>query len=202
MLSGTSFPTSHPNGWCCFRKGPYSRKVPADPRKLPRISVIADHVLIRRNVEEGWKGEVVALVVKDLHTQFRCVYPATSKSSDECCKAFQHFIGPQDEVEVIYTDNAPELKSAVEYLGYRHQTSIEYMDSTKSFVEREVRQMLEGCRTNLVQSGLPERYWRLAMQHFASAHFFVGTRPWPPFALAGGFIMRALVQIRQNGFFG
>ena len=30
--------------------------------------------------------------------------------------------------------------------------------------------MLEGCRTNLVQSGLPERYWPLAMQHFAFAH--------------------------------
>ena len=140
------------------------------PTKKFGDHVIADHVLIKRNVEEGWKGEVVALVIKDLHTQFRCVYPATSKSSDECCKAFQHFIGPQDEVEVIYTDNAPELKSAVEYLGYRHQTSIEYMDSTKSFVEREVRQMLEGCRTNLVQSGLPERYWPLAMQHFAFAH--------------------------------
>ena len=140
------------------------------PTKKFGDHVIADHVLIKRNVEEGWKGEVVALVVKDLHTQFRCVYPATSKSSDECCKAFQHFIGPQDEVEVIYTDNAPELKSAVEYLGYRHQTSIEYMDSTMSFVEREVRQMLEGCRTNLVQSGLPERYWPLAMQHFAFAH--------------------------------
>ena len=51
-----------------------------------------------------------------------------------------------------------------------HQTSIEYLDSTKSLVEREIRQMLEGCRTNLVQSGLSHRSWPLTMQHFAFAH--------------------------------
>ena len=73
-------------------------------------------------------------------------------------------------MEVIYSDNAPELKAAIEYLGYRHQTSIEYVDSTKSFVEREIRQMLEGCRTNLLQAGFPQQYWPLAMQHFAHAH--------------------------------
>ena len=80
--------------------------------------LIAYRVLIKRNVEEGWKGEVVALVVKDLHTQFRCVYPAASKSSDDCIKALRHFVGPHDEVETIYTGTAPELKSAIEYLGY------------------------------------------------------------------------------------
>ena len=43
------------------------------------------------------------------------------------------------------------------------------MDSSKSFVEREIRHMLEGTRTNLVQSGLPVRMWPLAMQHFSLA---------------------------------
>ena len=74
-----------------------------------------------------------------------------------------HFVG-KDDVEIIYTDNAPELKAAIRELGYRHQTSVEYVDRSKSFVEREIRQMLEGTRTNLLQAGFP------AMQHFACAH--------------------------------
>jgi len=38
-----------------------------------------------------------------------------------------------------------------------------------SFAEREVRQMLEGARSNLLQSGLPLKMWPLAMQHHATA---------------------------------
>ena len=80
-----------------------------------------------------------------------------------------HFIGSKDDVQVVYTDNSPELIRAIKDLGYRHQTSIEYVDSSKSFVEREVRQMLEGARSNLLQSGLPLKMWPLAMQHHAAA---------------------------------
>ena len=45
----------------------------------------------------------------------------------------------RDEVEVLYTDNSRELK-AIEQLGY----SIEYVDSSKSFVEREIRHLFGG----------------------------------------------------------
>ena len=131
--------------------------------------IIADHVLVRTNVEEGWKGESVALVVKDLHTQFRCVYPSRWKDAHACVDALNHFISQHDGVETVYTDNSRELIKAIEDLGYRHQTSIEYVDSSKSFVEREVRQMLEGARSNLVQSGFPLQFWPLAMQHHAVA---------------------------------
>ena len=161
------------------KKGGQSR---VDTRKFGD-HIIADFVLIKANVEEGWKGEYVALVVKDLHTQFRAVYPSNTRHSQECCRSILHFVGKNDDVEVIYTDNAPELKAAVRELGYRHQTSIEYIDSTKSFVEREIRQMLEGTRTNLLQAAFPQRYWPLAMQHFACAHNMLpsigqSTSPW------------------------
>ena len=131
--------------------------------------LIADHVVVRANIEEGSRGERVALVVKDLHTKFRSIYPAQSKSSDEVVVALQHFVAPDDAVEVIYTDNSRELIAGIKELGYRHQTSVEYVDSSKSFIEREVRNMLEGARTNLVQSGMPLQYWPLAIQHFAMA---------------------------------
>ena len=131
--------------------------------------LIADHVVVRANIEEGSRGERVALVVKDLHTKFRSIYPSQSKSSDEVVIALQHFVAPDDAVEVIYTDNSRELIAGIKELGYRHQTSVEYVDSSKSFIEREVRNMLEGARTNLVQSGMPLQYWPLAIQHFAMA---------------------------------
>lgn len=53
---------------------------------------------------------------------------------------------------MVYTDHSRELKAAIEQLGYRRQTSIEYVDSSKSFAEREMRHLLEGARANLVQS--------------------------------------------------
>ena len=36
--------------------------------------IVADHTVVKANVEEGFKGETVALVMKDIHTQFRHVY--------------------------------------------------------------------------------------------------------------------------------
>ena len=131
--------------------------------------IIGDHVIIKKNVEEGFRGEQVALVLKDLHTQYRYVYPSQSKDSQSCVDGLNHFIGSKDDVQVVYTDNSPELIRAIKDLGYRHQTSIEYVDSSKSFIEREVRQMLEGARSNLLQSGLPLKMWPLAMQHHATA---------------------------------
>ena len=91
------------------------------------------------------------------------------KSSESCVNAFNHLLSHKDEVGAVYTDNSRELIATISELGYRHQTSTEYVDSSKSFVEREIRHMLEGTRTNLVQSGLPLQYWPLAMQHFSMA---------------------------------
>ena len=44
--------------------------------------IVADHTVVEANVEEGVKGETVALVMKDIHTQFRHVYPSQTKSSE------------------------------------------------------------------------------------------------------------------------
>ena len=131
--------------------------------------IIRDHVIIKRNVEEGFKGEQVALVLKDLHTQYRYVYSSQTKDAQSSMDGVNHFIGSKDDAQVVYTDSSPELLRAIKDLGYRHQTSIEYVDLSKSFAERQVRQMLEGARSNLLQPGLPLKMWPLAMQHHAAA---------------------------------
>ena len=43
--------------------------------------IIGDHVITKKNVEDGFKGEQVALVLKDLHTQYRYVYPSQTKDA-------------------------------------------------------------------------------------------------------------------------
>ena len=88
---------------------------------------------------------------------------------EEGVKGETVFLSHKDEVGAVYTDNSRKLIATIGELGYRHQTSTEYVDSSKSFVEREIRHMLEGTRTNLVQSGLPLQYWPMAMQHFSMA---------------------------------
>ena len=152
--------------------------------------IIADHVLIKANVEEGMKGEKVALVIKDIHTQFRYVYPSQSRFAEDCTFAINHFVNGKDDVEVIYTDNSRELKAAIKELGYRHQTSIEYVDSSKSFVEREIRQMLEGARSNLVAS-------RDAFVHVADGDAaFCHSRQCQPAVVRGGQSM--VVEVRYG----
>ena len=68
--------------------------------------IIGDHVIIKKNVEEGFRGEQGALVLKDLHSQYRFVYPSQSKDAQSCVDALNHFIGSKDDVQVVYTDNS------------------------------------------------------------------------------------------------
>ena len=111
--------------------------------------IVAGHAVVKANVEEGFKGETVALVMKDIHAQFRHVYPSQTKSGESCVNAFNHFLSHKDEVGAVYTDNSRELLSTIGELGYRHQTSSEYVDSSKSFVEREIRHMFEALAQTL-----------------------------------------------------
>ena len=66
--------------------------------------IIGDHVIIKKNVEEGFRGEQVAFVLKDLHTQYRFVYPSQSKDAQSSVEGLNHFSGPKDDVQVVYTD--------------------------------------------------------------------------------------------------
>ena len=145
--------------------------------------ITVDHIITRDMLDHGYDDQKVALVVKDVYSQFRYVYPSDTKNSDQCHEDLLHFLGKDDEVGIIYSDNAPELGQAIKRLGVRHNTSREYVDENKSVIEREIRTILEGTRANLEQSGMPEKYWPLASQHHAFAlnlakRFDTGVVPW------------------------
>jgi hypothetical protein len=99
--------------------------------------IVADHTVVKANVEEGVKGETVALHGDEghPHTQFRHVYPSQTKSSESCLNAFNHFLSHKDEVGAVYTDNSRELIATIGELGYRQQTSTEYVDSSKALAQ-------------------------------------------------------------------
>ena len=145
--------------------------------------ITVDHIITRDMLDHGYDDQKVALVVKDVYSQFRYVYPSDTKNSDQCHEDLLHFLGKDDDVGIIYSDNAPELGQAIKRLGVRHNTSREYVDENKSVIEREIRTILEGTRANLEQSGMPEKYWPLASQHHAFAlnlakRFDTGVVPW------------------------
>ena len=131
--------------------------------------IVADHVIMKKSVDTGVQDEHVMMVVKDVYTQYRYAYPSDSKSTDEIIKGFNHFLKGTDKVEVVYTDNSPEFCAAIREYGVVHQTSVEYLDSTKSVVEREARTMLEGARSNLVQANIDISMWPYAVRHHCMA---------------------------------
>ena len=123
-----------------------------------------DHITIDQAVtrdlrDHGLENEKVAFVVKDVFSKFRYLYPSPTKEADQCHEDLQNFLQVGDKVGVVYSDNAPELKDAVKRMLFRHNTSRAYVDENKAVMEREIRTVLEGTRTNLTQAGLPDLLW-------------------------------------------
>ena len=131
--------------------------------------VTIDHIITRDLRDFGIEGEKVALVVKDVCTNFRYVYPSSTKDSEQVYENLLHYFQVDDDVGIIYSDNAPELEDATRKFKIRHNTSRPYADESKSVIEREIRTILEGTRANLTQAGIPEKLWPYAAQHHAMA---------------------------------
>ena len=141
--------------------------------------IVADFVLIKRAVEQGVDGQKAVeqgvdgqnymLVIKDIFTQYRYAYPVESREYEEVIKAVSHFLKASDTIGIAYTDNGREFIKAFEEMQVDHQTSIEYLDSTKSVVEREARTLIEGTRVNLNQAGMSLNMWPYAVRHHAMA---------------------------------
>ena len=77
--------------------------------------------------ESGLHGEHVAMVVKDVATNFMYIYPSGARTARDAILALKHFIRHDDQVGVLYSDNAPELLKALKTLEWRHVLSREYI---------------------------------------------------------------------------
>ena len=132
--------------------------------------ITGDHLIIRTDEEEAIDGERVALVIKDVATNFKWIYPSARRTARDCVLAMKHFTSHVDEVGVFYSDNADELRVACEELKWRHVTSFDYVSKTNAVAERNLRTTLEGTRANLEQAGLHHSYWPHAARHWCMSH--------------------------------
>ena len=129
----------------------------------------ADHLITSDDREIGIDQSRVALVVRDVATDFRSVYPAARKTSHQCVMAFQNFVRAGESVNIFYSDRAPELVKAADQLEWKHVQSTNYISKTNAIAERSVRAIIEGTRTNLEQAGLHHSYWPHAAKHYCMA---------------------------------
>ena len=144
--------------------------------------ITADHLILRDDEEEAIDGSRNALVVKDIATDFRCVYPSARKTTRDCVLALKHFTRGRDDIGVFYSDNAEELVKAASELKWRHVTSVPYISKSNAQAERSIRSVLDGTRINLEQAGLHHTYWTHAARHCCMAHNILGDQesqtPW------------------------
>ena len=98
--------------------------------------ITADHLINYGERNEGGSGELVAMVFKDVYTDIRYCYPAARKHTRDCVEAMKHFVGPDVEVGIFYSDEAPELKRAASEMRWRHHVGTAYVSQTNAVAER------------------------------------------------------------------
>ena len=132
--------------------------------------ITGDHLVTRDANEQSIDGDRVAMVMKDVATNFRWIYPSARSHAKDCVLAFRHFIAPGEEVGVFYSDAAPSIKLACREVGWRQNTSVAYVSKSNAVAERNLRSVLEGTRVNLEQAGLHHSYWSYAARQWCMAH--------------------------------
>ena len=144
--------------------------------------ITADFIVTRDEDELGIDDEKSALVMKDIATGFMYVYPNARRTTNAAILAIKHFVGHEDKIGVFYSDNAPELISAMKILQCRHVLSRDYISKSNPQAERAVRSVLEGTRVNLLQAGLNHWHWPHAARHWCFMQNVIATgggkSPW------------------------
>ena len=146
-------------------------------------SVTGDHLISNGVLSNGIDGEAVGFLLRDHATKFKQLYPAATKTGKECEVALKSFQGLlfNSRVLHLYTDGALEIVKSGKNLRTCHDTSTPYRSATNGIAEREIRNVLEGTRTLLENSGLPTSYWPYASRcfcHHANIRMVEGGSAW------------------------
>ena len=94
-------------------------------------------------------------------------YPAKKKSAEDIKSAVNDLKG-SETIRRWYSDGAPELHAVCRELGIRHDISDPHRSETNGAIERTNRTAIEGTRCILFQSGMPYKYWKMAIKCFAA----------------------------------
>ena len=129
-------------------KGAFSR-----PTKGFGDTVTMDHCsFYDHGMQYALNGNLISLVVRDVHTKYGAAYPVNKKAASSTVQALQRFIGDSN-VKRFYSDNADELVAAAR----------QGVPETNGIIEREVQGMLSGTRTIMFAASLPGYVWSFAV---------------------------------------
>ena len=130
-------------------------------------SCTCDHIIAYDDASKGVNGEEEAIAIKDLATGWVFGYPVKSKSSSDVVSSIGDFTGPYQNIRLMHSDPAPELRAAFAEMGILFEPAPTGIKGNNGIAERLVRTLLDGSRTLLEQSGFPLSFWPLAMRCFS-----------------------------------
>ena len=129
----------------------------------------SDHIIVGKNkVSRGNKGEKVGLLIYDVATHIQDIPALKNKNAQSTFTALMYFLGNHSGKR-IYSDNAGEIAVAAERMRMVHATSTPHKPQSNGLCENRVKQVVQGTRCNVLQSGFPHRFWPLAARHWTFA---------------------------------
>ena len=131
--------------------------------------VTGDSLIDRSAVDDGdeyFPAATNAFVLYDRATGWVECFPKATLSYNDTLKAMRDFQGTTGpKVQQFHSDNFPSIAKAAKTMRWTAPTSTPGIPQTNGLAERKVRQVKEGGRTNLVQSGLDNAWWPYAVAH-------------------------------------
>ena len=163
-----------PNGDICnegkMRQRPARRRIPVLPRDPVEWgdTLLADHLTVgikHADLALGVGKERSVLLLKDLGTAVKDLFPTTKKTKASCFMAIREF-GGTTRWTTFASDNAPGLISVARDEYMTHATSTPGRPESNGFIERGIGITSDGARAMLAQSGLWHPWWTYAARAF------------------------------------
>ena len=129
----------------------------------------SDHIIVgKHNCSRGIKGEKVGLFIYDVATHVQDIPALKSKNSQNTFTALMYFLGDHAGKRV-FSDSAREISVAAEKMRMVRATSTPHRPQSNGLCENRVKNVVQGMRCNILQSGFPHRFWTLAARQWTFA---------------------------------
>ena len=121
----------------------------------------ADHVIFSKE-DASHDLKRYLLTVLDRATGWLEGYPCPSKDTAHTEMSLRDFAG-SIVPKLLYTDNSGQFIEAAKRLKWLHDCSTDNRPATNGTIERANRNILEGLRSALCESGLEHKLWSQAV---------------------------------------
>lgn len=127
------------------------------------------------------------MIIADEKTDLKAAMLVRGKSAAAIIESVHMFEGPELGMRRWWTDSAPEFALAATRIRSQrplaHYTSIPHRPQSNGVAERSHRMVIDGGQCSMLQSGLNEDWWPLAVQHWCMNYYTSrrtgdGNTPW------------------------